>query len=45
MTSYINIKRVVDLNAIYKLVVDNPFIWDHLETPIFILSSLIMKFK
>jgi hypothetical protein len=36
--------KFVALNTIYNFVVQNFFIWDHLETQIFILSYWIFKF-
>ena len=47
MNSYIDMvcTKVIDLNVIDNFVLENIFIWDHLEAQIFVLCSLIMKFK
>ena len=47
MNSYIDMvyTKVIDLNVIDNFVLENLFIWDHLEAQIFVLCSLIMKFK
>jgi hypothetical protein len=45
MTSCVNMvyDKGVDLNVISNFVVNNIFIWDHLEDLIFILSSMIIR--